>query len=174
MKKLFLLGLFIYLFLSAGIVFAATPTISALSATYKTYLTPPAPKIIMIAGLMAAYKNFISSAPAPTKIIGVSSVNISDLISAYKNYIAPPAVTLSSIVITTPATKLSYIVGDALDITGLVVTGTYSDTTTKVETIIASDVSGFVSTAPVTGQVLTITTLGKTTTYLIDVVAVAQ
>ncbi|MFA6376779.1 MAG: S8 family serine peptidase, partial [Candidatus Paceibacterota bacterium] len=39
--------------------------------------------------------------------------------------------TLSSIAITTPATKLSYTVGDPLDITGLVVTGTYSDASTK-------------------------------------------
>ena len=86
----------------------------------------------------------------------------------------PAPATLQSIAITTPATKLSYTVGDTLDITGLVITGTYSDATTKVETVSASDVSGFDSTTPVTGQVLTITVGGKTITYTIDVVAVVQ
>ncbi len=85
----------------------------------------------------------------------------------------PASATLESIAITTPATKLSYTVGDTLDITGLEVTGTYSDTTTKVETITTTDISGFDSIAPVTGQTLTITVGGKTTTYTIDVAAVA-
>ena len=81
------------------------------------------------------------------------------------------AVPLSSISITSPATKLTYTVGDALDITGLVVTGHYSDNSTQIETIAPSDVSGFNSSTPVTGQVLTITFGGKTTTYTINVVA---
>jgi subtilisin family serine protease len=80
-------------------------------------------------------------------------------------------VTLSSLEITTPATKLSYTVGETLDITGLVVTGHYSDGSTQVEPITASDVSGFDSSTPVTGQVLTITFGGKTTTYTVNIVA---
>lgn len=79
-------------------------------------------------------------------------------------------VTLSSIAITTPATKLVYAVGDTLDITGLVVTGTYSDGTTKVETITAANVTGFDSSVPVTGQILTITVDGKTATYTVNIV----
>lgn len=79
--------------------------------------------------------------------------------------------TLSKIEITTSATKLSYNVGEALDITGLVVTGTYSDGSTKVETISSGDVAGFDSSAAVTGQVLTVTANGKTTTYTVDIVA---
>jgi len=78
---------------------------------------------------------------------------------------------LSSIAITTPADKLEYTVGDLLDITGLVVTGTYSDGSTAVETITTANITGFDSSSPVTGQVLTITVGGKTTTYTIDVVA---
>ena len=81
------------------------------------------------------------------------------------------SVTLSSIAITTSATKLTYTVGDPLDITGLVVTGTYSDGSSAPVTISTSDVSGFNSSAPVTGQVLTITVDGKTATYTVDVVA---
>jgi peptidoglycan/xylan/chitin deacetylase (PgdA/CDA1 family) len=85
--------------------------------------------------------------------------------------VVPPTVTLNSIAITTPATKLSYTVGDALDISGLVVTGTYSDSTTKVETVAAVNVTGFNSTAAATGQVLTVTVGGKTTTYTVNITA---
>ncbi len=60
--------------------------------------------------------------------------------------------------------------GDSLDLTGLVVTGTYSDSSTKVETITGANVTGFDSSAPVVDQVLTITVDGKTTTYTVDVV----
>ncbi|MDO8505746.1 MAG: cohesin domain-containing protein, partial [bacterium] len=81
-----------------------------------------------------------------------------------------PAPTLSSIAITTPATKLSYTVGDVLDLTGLVVTGTYSDASTQVETVTTSNVSGFDSSAPATGQVLTITVGGQIATYTVDIV----
>ena len=80
-------------------------------------------------------------------------------------------VTLSSIAITTPADKLSYTVGEGLDITGLVVTGTYSDSSTQVETITADNISGFDSSAPVEDQVLTITVGGQTTAYTVDIVA---
>ncbi|MFL0196763.1 cell wall-binding repeat-containing protein [Clostridium sp. WILCCON 0269] len=81
--------------------------------------------------------------------------------------------TLNSIAITTPATKLTYSVGDALDITGLQVTGTYDDNTKVLQSVTAANVTGFDSSKPVTGQVLTITVGGKTTTYTIDVVAAA-
>ncbi len=82
--------------------------------------------------------------------------------------------TLTDIAITTPANKLSYIVGDALDIMGLVVTGTYSDGSTSTEPIIASNVTGFDSSAPVTGQALTITYQGKTATYTVDIAVATQ
>ncbi|MFA6270225.1 MAG: Ig-like domain-containing protein [Candidatus Paceibacterota bacterium] len=81
-----------------------------------------------------------------------------------------PVATLSSVAITHPANKLTYTVGDALDITGLVVTGTYSDASTEVETITTANVTGFDSSVPATGQVLTITVEGQTVTYTIDVV----
>ncbi len=86
----------------------------------------------------------------------------------------PEAPTISSILITTPANKLSYTIGDALDISGLVVTGTYSDSSTQVETITSSNITGFNSSAPSTGQVLTITYGGKTTTYTINIIAVSH
>jgi hypothetical protein len=79
-------------------------------------------------------------------------------------------VTLTGISITHPATKLSYVVGDLLDTTDLEVTGTYSDASTSV--VMPVDVTGFDSSAPVTGQVLTVSFGGQTATYAIDIVAV--
>ncbi|MCX6713650.1 MAG: IPT/TIG domain-containing protein [Candidatus Vogelbacteria bacterium] len=87
-------------------------------------------------------------------------------------YFAPLPVTLTSIVITTPPTKTVYTVGETfLDLAGLVVIGTYSDNSTTSEQIDIPDVSGFNSSAPVTGQVLTVTLSGRTATFTIDVVA---
>lgn len=79
--------------------------------------------------------------------------------------------TLSSIEVTTPATKLIYSVGDTLDITGLKVTGTYADNTTALQSVTTANITGFDSSTPVNGQVVTITVGGKTTTYTINVVA---
>lgn len=76
---------------------------------------------------------------------------------------------LVSIVITTPATKLVYSVGDTLDLTGLVVTGTYSGGSKKDIAIKASDVTGFNSASAVAKQTLTITVDGKKTTYDIKI-----
>lgn len=77
--------------------------------------------------------------------------------------------TLSSIAITTPATKLAYEVGDALDITGMGVTGTYSDTSTRIETITTANLTGFDSSAVDASQTLTVTVGGKTATYDITI-----
>ncbi len=79
--------------------------------------------------------------------------------------------TLSSIAITTPATKLNYTVGESLDISGLVVTGTYSDNSTQVQNITTANVTGFNSSSTATNQVLTITVDGKTTTYNVNIAA---
>ena len=92
--------------------------------------------------------------------------------------VIPPAPALESIAITTPATKLNYNIGDLLDISGLVLTGTYSDNSTQVENITTANVTGFDSSTPITGQVLTITFNGQTTTYAVNITvqnnAVAQ
>ncbi len=76
---------------------------------------------------------------------------------------------LQSIAITAPARKLVYTVGEALDIRGMVVTGTYSDHSTKAETVAAANVTGFDSSAQAANQVLTVTVDGKTTTYTVTI-----
>ncbi len=82
-----------------------------------------------------------------------------------------PAPTLSSIAIANPAAKLSYIVGESLNISGLVIAGIYSDGSTTTEAITTGNISGFDSSTTTTNEVLTITVSGKTATYTIDVVA---
>ena len=78
-------------------------------------------------------------------------------------------VTLDRIEITKPATKLVYTVGDSLDITGLEVTGYYSDGSSRAEPISAASISGFDSSKPATQQTLTITIGGKTATYEVSI-----
>ena len=80
------------------------------------------------------------------------------------------AATLESITITSPASKLTYSIGDTLDITDLVITGTYNDTTTRVETISSADISGFDSSAPEVDKILMITFGEKTTTYKVTII----
>jgi hypothetical protein len=80
------------------------------------------------------------------------------------------AVTLNSISVTTQPTKTSYYAGDStISLTGLVVTGTYNNGTTKTETITNSNISGF-NTATSGTKTITVTVSGKTATFPITVV----
>jgi hypothetical protein len=79
--------------------------------------------------------------------------------------------TLQRIEITRLPTKTIYTVGDTLSLTGLVVTGTYSDGITKTETVSESNVNGY--NANTTGtQTLTVTVSGRTATFDVTVNAV--
>ena len=84
--------------------------------------------------------------------------------------IAPlPIPTLSSISIVHPTNKLSYIVGDLLDISGLEVVGHYTDNSLAVLPITTANISGFNSSFPAITQILTIVFSGKTTTYAVAI-----
>lgn len=107
---------------------------------------------------------FDSTAPATDQIL---TITIGNNTTNYTVQIA--AVTLQSIAVTTPANKLLYFVGDALDISGLAVTGTYSNGSTRLETITAANITGFDNTAAAANQILTITVDGKTTTYTVQI-----
>ncbi|MFZ3011410.1 MAG: immunoglobulin-like domain-containing protein [Minisyncoccia bacterium] len=129
-------------------------------------------------GLFAA----TPSGSVDTNVVGTYTItytatdvagNIATPVIRTINVVAVPIV-LNSIEITTPATKLSYTVGESLDITGLVVTGTYSDSSTQIETITNSNITGFDSLVPIVGQILTITVNGKTTTYTVDIIALPE
>ncbi|WP_207911025.1 bacterial Ig-like domain-containing protein, partial [Paenibacillus albiflavus] len=75
---------------------------------------------------------------------------------------------LVSIHVTTPPTKIIYNVGENLDLTGLVVTGTYDDKTTAIMNVTLADITGFDKTK-VGKQTLTVTIDGKTTTFEVTV-----
>jgi hypothetical protein len=77
---------------------------------------------------------------------------------------------LQSIEVTSPPTKTAYALGETLNVSGLVVTGTYPDGFTKQETVSLSDVIGY--NADTLGeQTLTVTVSGKTTTFTVNVQA---
>jgi hypothetical protein len=84
------------------------------------------------------------------------------------------AATLSSIAVTTKPTTLSYQQGDTLDLTGMVVTATYSDSSTAV-------VTGY-TTSPANGATLstsgtttvTVTYSGKTASFTITVASTSS
>jgi hypothetical protein len=80
----------------------------------------------------------------------------------------PPEKTLVSLKVTTPPEKGNYVIGDALDINGLVLTATYSDNTTEVISVKSSMVSGFDSTSAGSKNVV-ITYDGKTATFTVTV-----
>lgn len=114
------------------------------------------------------------TAVAPgTAIITVITVDGAKTADCSVNVNVPePDVTLGSIAITTLPTKLVYHIGDILDITGMVVTGTYSDNSTRVETITAADITGFDSSVEAASQTLTVTVDGKTAVFEIEIKAV--
>ncbi len=76
-----------------------------------------------------------------------------------------PTPLLISIEITTLPTKLNYAVGEPLDITGIVVTGSYSGGSSGVIPVTNANVTGFDSSAPSASQTLTVTVDGKTDTF---------
>lgn len=78
-------------------------------------------------------------------------------------------VTLTKIEWKAEPTKKSYSVGESLDVTGGVITATYSDNSTKDITVTADMVSGFSSAAVAEQQALTVTYGTKTLVYNIEV-----
>ena len=83
------------------------------------------------------------------------------------------AQTLESIEITKLPTKLTYIQGQALDLTGIEVTGTYNDDTTEILSVNLEHLSGFDKTKLGMDQVVAVAYEGKTATFTVDVIAKA-
>ncbi|MES9684605.1 LamG-like jellyroll fold domain-containing protein [Gottfriedia acidiceleris] len=78
-------------------------------------------------------------------------------------------VKLQSIEITKLPKKLNYLRGDLLNIYGLVVTGTYSDETTKVENVTVDNITGFDNANLKEGLQLTVTLGGKTASFNVNI-----
>ncbi|PEZ02505.1 hypothetical protein CN326_20000 [Bacillus sp. AFS018417] len=81
-------------------------------------------------------------------------------------------VKLQSLEITKLPTKLNYLPGDWLNIDGLIVTGTYSDGTTKVENVTVDNITGFDSSILKEGQQVTVTLGGKTASFNVNILDV--
>ena len=81
---------------------------------------------------------------------------------------------LSSLQVTNPADRLYYMVGECLDLRGLVVKAVYSDGIQKVIPIDADNISGFNSSAPTTQQEVSITYADKYSTknasFYVDII----
>jgi hypothetical protein len=69
----------------------------------------------------------------------------------------PAAPVLSSISVKAPAAKTVYFIGEELDITGLVIEGTYSDLSKKDEAVTIDNITGFDSSSANASQILTVT-----------------
>ncbi|MDR1127453.1 MAG: bacterial Ig-like domain-containing protein [Treponema sp.] len=81
--------------------------------------------------------------------------------------------TLQRIAITSPPTKTVYAPGAALNLSGLEVTGTYSDGTTKPESVSLSNISGY-DAETMGAQTVTVTLGGKTATSTVSVNVILQ
>ncbi len=82
---------------------------------------------------------------------------------------------LNSITISHSPAKQLYLEGEELDLTGLVVVGTYSDGTTRVESVTSADTAGY-NPALTDGSVQTVTVTigGKTASFIVRVSAAAE
>jgi hypothetical protein len=80
----------------------------------------------------------------------------------------PDKLVLESIVVTNPPHKSTYVIGQALDLRGLIVTGIYSDGTIKVETVDIANVRGYNAYA-IGEQLLIVTVNGKTASFIVTV-----
>ncbi|PEZ02897.1 hypothetical protein CN326_19070 [Bacillus sp. AFS018417] len=107
-------------------------------------------------------------------VTGTHDVYLVLKVAAGKTYVANLnwfqfSKTLNSIDITKPPAKTVYRIGESLDLTGMVVTGTYIDGSTRVEEVRPSDVSGFNSSTAAASQKLTVKARGKTATYTVEI-----
>lgn len=77
-------------------------------------------------------------------------------------------IALTSITVTNQPAKTQYLVGESLDLAGLVVTGTYDNGTSAPITITSSNISGFDSSTA-GSKTVTVTYGGKTATFSVTV-----
>ncbi len=119
----------------AGGTITASPTTARPGTTITLTITPDAGKQLKAGTLK--YND--------VPITGTTFVMPDEDVTIIAEFEAKPVV-LKSIAVTTPPAKATYNVGEALDLSGLVVTATYSDDTTKA-------VTGYTS-APANGSTL--------------------
>lgn len=140
------------------------------------YITPGNDKPVPIELPIANYSS-AASANSNESFMSINGVNYwDDISSANDANVCVKAfaegehlAALESIVITAPAAKLSYQIGEELDINGMVITGIYRDGSTKIETITAANITGFDSSKADQNQMLTVTVNGKNANYWVTI-----
>ncbi len=77
---------------------------------------------------------------------------------------------ITAIAVTAAPARQAFLVGEPLDLTGLVVTATYSDGATEPVAVSADNVTGFDSSKPSEAQTLTVTMEGHTAGFAVRIV----
>lgn len=104
------------------------------------------------------------------KAVAYKGTNVSSIAEAAYVISAAPQKTLSSIAVTAQPTKTTYTVGDALDLTGCVVTATYSDNSTENVTSSCTFAPANGATLSTEGtQTVTVSYEGKSTSFNVTV-----
>jgi len=81
------------------------------------------------------------------------------------------ALPVTAIEVTELPIKTKYAVGENLNLTGLVVTGTYDGDIKSKMIVNEANISGFNSSKPVDGQTVTVTIDGKTAAFVVNIIA---
>lgn len=89
---------------------------------------------------------------------------------SYSNLLTVELLAVVNIAVTNPPNKINYFIGEEIDLTGLEVTGTYSDDFTGVLPITTANISGFDSSETADDQVVTVTYAGLTDTFTVDII----
>lgn len=133
--------------------------------------TAPKTVNIVMGNKLKTFANYVSVDDTLTTGINASTV-IGLYVEVYNEelgqYLYSNGTKLKSIAISTLPTKVDYIIGDKLDVTGLVISGTNADGTLAVQPYTIDDISGFDSTT-VGIKTITITIYGRTCTYTVNV-----
>ncbi|ABR49921.1 copper amine oxidase domain protein [Alkaliphilus metalliredigens QYMF] len=124
-------------------------------------------------GLTVENESIVTAVQVGTATITVTKEGdkyFSSVLAIIGNIIVTEPVTLERIRVTSQPDKVIYYVNETLDLTGLVVTGEYSDTSTASLSVTAANISGFNSSVEKDNQVITVTYENKITTFTVDIV----
>jgi len=134
------------------------PTVVPVNATNKTvsWTTSDASKATVANGVVTGVA------------AGTATITVTTEDGGFEDECVVTVKALSSITITAEPNKTVYGIGETLDITGLIVTATFDDSSTEGVTITIANITGFDSTTE--GQkTLTVTYGGKTATFNVTV-----
>lgn len=133
--------------------------------------TSPKTVNIVMGNKLKTFANYVSVEDTLTTGVLASTV-IGLYVEVYNEelgqYLYSNGTKLKAISVTTMPTKLDYIIGDKLDVTGLIISGTNADGTLEVQSYIIDDISGFDS-ATIGIKTVTVTIYGRTCTFTVNV-----